>query len=233
MWMCIHEAGHAMGRWYAGLPFETVFAGGPDEGRPVSGGMRMAAAVTGFDLVAPRADWVALAERGDPGALARGRMEAEMELFAAYAGPFAEARYPRSYRIRIAGEPPIRRRERRDVNMILHAGGGEEDWSLIAMDAADWPDGIAMAARARRLADAFVRGRVAWGAIREVARLLTVGLRLGWDDVEAVAGRHFGRPSPACRDWMAHWPPLALAVRGGFLPPEGGSGESSKLELMG
>jgi hypothetical protein len=234
MAVCIHEAGHALARWYVGLPFQEVSIDLGSQQPPDSSGLPRAAAVMGFDFVPPRRTWIGLAAAGDTEALVRGRAATEMEMFAAYAGPFAEARCRVRYKVRREGGAVLHRRRRVDVDSLLHAGGGEADWSLIEADAADWPDGIAMAARARRLADAFVRGRAAWGAIREVARLLTVGLRLGWDDVEAVAGRHFGRrPSPGCRDWLAHWPPLALAVRGGFLPPKGDSGESSILELMG
>ncbi len=77
-----------------------------------------------------------------------------------------------------------------------------------------------MAARARRLVRAFVGGRVAWGAITAVARRLKRQRVLAWSEVASIAGEHFGRPGPARDDWMAHWPPLALAARAGFLPPE-------------
>jgi hypothetical protein len=76
-----------------------------------------------------------------------------------------------------------------------------------------------MGARARRLVDAFVRGRVAWGAIMAVARRLRQQRVLTWSEVASIVGGHFGRPGPAREDWAAHWPPLALAARAGFLPP--------------
>jgi hypothetical protein len=225
MWMCIHEAGHALARWYVGLPFREVSIDLGSQQPPDSSGLLRVATVTGFDFVPPRRTWFALAAAGDAEALVRGRVATEMEMFAAYAGPCAQARYPMRYKDRPTGGAAVQRSRRLDVDILLHAGGGgEADWSLIEADAADWPEGIAMAARARRLADAFVRGRAAWGAIGEVARRLSAELRLGWDDVDAAAARRFGRRSPGRNDWMPHWPPLALAVRGGFLPP--GPGEA-------
>jgi hypothetical protein len=224
--VCVHEAGHALALWYLSVLFAEVRVCARMEPSLDPGDVPVPAAegaVTGFDLVPPRRDWLALASAGDAEALARGRAATEMEMFAAYAGPCAQGRYRQWWVVRRAGEPPVRRSGRLCADTILYGGGGWGDWSLIETDVADWPEeGVAMAARARRLAEAFVRGRAAWGAIRETARRLSAELRLGWDDVAAIAARHFGRPPPVRDDWLAHWPPLALTVRGGFLPPQQG-----------
>ena len=164
-----------------------------------------------------------MAEAGDAAALARGRLAAEMEMFCVYAGACAEGRYPTSPACWTAGAER-RRRTRPDPDAILHGGGGESDFARIAAIVADWPEGVGMAARARRLVDAFVRGRVAWGAITAVARRLQQQWVLAWSEVASIAGEHFGRPGPARDEWAAHWPPLASAARAGFLPqaPSGG-----------
>ncbi len=219
---CIHEAGHAVAHWYVGVPFGEIRVCSRREPpfNPEDGPIAMTAgAVSGFALVPPRRDWLARAAAGDAEALARGRAATEMEMFCAYAGPLADAGHTRRYILRRPGEQPIRRYWRLDAESILHGGGGEGDWALIETDIADWPEGIAMAARARRLAQAFVRGRAAWDAIQELARTVSLELRLGWAEVDAIVRRHFGRPSPGPTDWMLHWPPLAMAVRAGSLPP--------------
>jgi hypothetical protein len=224
---CVHEAGHALAHWYVGVPFSEVSVGPAGEAAVSPDSAFVAdAMLTGFDLVPQRRNWLALAESGDASALARGRIATEMEMFCAYAGPFAQARYPQTYRVQREGERPIRRSSRLDVGTILYFGGGEADWSLIETDIADWPEGVAMAARACRLADAFVRGRLPWAAITEVARCLSVDLRLTWGEVAAIAERHLGRPAPQRDDWLPHWPPLTAAVRGGFLPPTPADGGS-------
>ena len=206
MEICIHEAGHALARWYVGLPFEQVHT------FPALGS---AAAVTGFDFIPRRQEWLALAAAGDPTALVRGRALTELEMFCTYAGPFAQARQRHWCTVR-------QRSWRCDVQSILFGGGGEGDWSLVESNAADWPEeGIAMAARACRLTAAFVRSDAAWRAIRAVARRLSVARGLTWDEVSAIASGHFGRPAPALEDWLPKWPPLASAVRGGYLPPAG------------
>ena len=214
--VCVHEAGHALAHWYVGVPFAEVHVYPGAEPPLDPGGVVMPAAVTGFALAPPRRDWLALAAAGDATALARGRAVTEMEMFCAYAGPFAQARQPHWCTDRRPGEPPVRRARRLDVDIILFGGGGGAgDWSLVETDAADWPEeGIAMAACAYRLAGAFVRGGAAWGAIREVARRVSEERRLTWDEVAAIASGHFGRSSPSPEDWMPKWPPLAAAVRG-------------------
>ena len=152
-------------------------------------------------------------------------------MLCAYAGPFAHARYIYSDILRKPGQPPVRQRRVLDVDTILHAGGGEGDWWLIETDAADWPEGVAMAALSRRLAAALVRSDRAWGTIKEVAQQLRTGKRLWWDEVAAIAERHFGRPGVAREDWAPHWPPLAVAVRGGYLP--GGDGSRRIWNMQG
>ncbi len=217
---CVHEAGHAVAHWYVGVPFEEMRIGpepGPAHG--LEGPLMAGGVVTGFEWVPPRRDWLALAEAGDAAALDSGRMATEMEMFCAYAGPFAQARHPTSWVCRTAGAPR-RRRTRLDLDVILYGGGGEGDWALVETDAADWPEGVVMAAGARRLVHAFVGGRAAWGAITAVARLLQRQRVLTWSEVASIAGEHFGRPGPARDDWTAHWPPLAFAARAGFLPPK-------------
>ena len=222
MGLCVHEAGHAVAHWYVGVPFREVRVGLEIE-QTDDGPLPVEGVVAGFEPAPPRRDWLALAEAGDATALARGRMAAEMEMFCAYAGALAEGRYATSCVWRIAGAPR-RRRTRLDPDAILHLGGGQGDWDLIETDAAGWPEGVGMGASARRLVDAFVRGRVAWGAITAVARRLRRQRVLAWSEVASIAGVHFDRPGPARDDWAAHWPPLASAVRAGFLPPGRGGG---------
>ena len=226
MGTCIHEAGHAVAHWYVGVPFDEIRVCSRREppldpgDAPIPGA---AGVVSGFDLVPPRRDWLARAAAGDAEALARGRAATEMEMFCAYAGPFAHARHTERYILRRAGEQPVRRYWRLDADTILHGGGGGQgDWSLIQTDIADWPEGIAMAARVRRLVRAFVQGGTAWAAIRELSRTVSHELRLSWSDVDTIVGRHFGRLSPGPTDWLPHWPPLAMAVRAGDLPPRPG-----------
>lgn len=167
-----------------------------------------------------RQDWLALATAGDATALDRGRMATEMEMFCAYAGPFAQARHVQSYLLRPPGGVPVHRRIRLDPDTILFGNGGECDWALIDTDIIDWPEGVAMAITARRLVGAFVRGSAAWGAVLEVAQRLQRDEELTWDEVGAIASTHFGRPGPERDAWMPHWSPMASAVRAGFLPPE-------------
>ena len=93
-------------------------------------------------------------------------------------------------------------------------------WAPVETDVADWPEGVEVAARARRLIHAFIGGRVAWRAITAVARRLRHQRALTWSAVASIASERFGRPGPVRDDWMAHWPPLTLAARAGFLPPE-------------
>ena len=204
---CVHEAGHAVAHWYVGVPFREVRIG-PEDGQAhgLAWPLMAAGVVTGFEPVPPRRDWLALAEAGDATALARGRMATEMEVLCAYAGAFAQARYPTSWVCRTAGARR-RRRTRLDPGVILFGGGGEGDLARIAADAADWPEGVGMAARARRLAQAFVRGRKAWGAITAVARRLRQQRVLAWSEAASIAGEHFRRPGPARDDWVGHWPP--------------------------
>ncbi len=220
MAFCVHEAGHAVAQWYVGVPFQEARVGREAEQAPgLEGPLLTDGLVTGCDPVPPRRDWLALAEAGDATALTRGRMAAEMEMFCAYAGACAEGRYPNPQVWRTAdAERPQRTRLPPDV--ILYGGGGERDLACIAADAADWPEGVGMAARARRLAHAFVGGRVASGAITAVARRLKRQRVVTWSEVASIAGEHFGRPGPARDDWMGHWPPLAMAARAGFLPAE-------------
>ena len=224
MEVCVHEAGHAVAHWYVGVPFQEARIGlEVEQADGPEGPLTVEGLVTGFEQAAPRRDWLALAEAGDATALARGRMATEMEMFCAYAGAFAEGRYATSWVCWTAGARR-RRRTRLDPDAILYVGGGQGDWALIETNAADWPEGVAMAARARRLVHAFVRGRVAWGAIMAVARRLRQQRVLTWSDVASIAGEHFGRAGPARDDWAAHWPPLALAARAGFLPLGRGGG---------
>ncbi len=219
MELCVHEAGHAVALWYVGVPFHEariVLEAGQAhglEGPPMARGV-----VIGFEGVPPRRDWLALAEAGDATALARGRMAAETVMFCAYAGALAEGRYPTALAWWTAG---AQRQGRTwlDPDVILYGGGGESDLAHIVAIVADWPEGVGMAARARRLIHAFVRGRIAWGAIIAVARRLRQQWVLTWSEVASIAGEHFGRPGPARDDWIAHWPPSTLAARAGFLPP--------------
>ena len=224
MELCVHEAGHAVAQWYIGVPFREariVLEAGQAhglEGPPMAGGV-----VIGFEPVPPRRDWLALAEAGDATARARGRMAAEMQMFCACAGAIAEGRYPTS----LACWTAVAQRQGRtwlDPDVILYGGGGESDLAHIVAIVADWPEGVGMAARARRLVHAFVRGRVAWGAIMAVARRLRQQWVLTWSEVASIAREHFGRPGPARDDWVAHWPPSTLAARAGFLPPERSGG---------
>jgi hypothetical protein len=213
---CLHEAGHAVAHWYVGVPFEQVSVGI----KSLPNGMLSVGSVSGFTYVPPRKDWLALAEAGDTTALDCGRKATEMEMFCAYAGPVAQARHVHSYSFGPQGEASVRRRERLDVDTIFFGGGGDCDWNLIETDISDWPEGVAMAATARLLACAFVRGRAAWGAILELAHRLRCDEILTWDEVGVIASMHFGRPGPERDVWMPHWAPMAAVVRAGFLPPE-------------
>src|SRR5215218_3109094 len=107
---CIHEAGHAVAQWYVGVPFQEVRIG-PEPGQPhgLAWPLMAGGVVPGFAGAPPRRDWLALAEAGDATALERGRMAAEMEMFCAYAGPFAQAQYPTSWVCRTDGAPRRRR----------------------------------------------------------------------------------------------------------------------------
>jgi hypothetical protein len=157
---CLHEAGHAVAHWYIGIPFEQVSVG--IRSLPGSGGMLSAGSVSGFTFVPQREEWLALAAAGD----APRRWTA--------------AAWPRRWRCSAPMLGPSPRHAMSNPTCSGHRaecrsgdahasiptppsldGGGDCDWALIETDIADWPEGVAMAITARRLARAFVRGPAA------------------------------------------------------------------------